>query len=144
MVNVAMDPTLVMNGTFGKVYSSDGEWLTNVQSAEANGALGKEEIKRSGNIAVGHKVMSITYSGTMTGFRVTSKLAKQIAQVKDDGKTSFVTELVMKLDDPDNPDGKTWVRLKGVQFDTIPILKFEAGATVMEETPFTFSDFEYL
>ncbi len=140
---MALDASKTMNGSFGKMYH-DGVWLTNVNAAEAQGEIGKEEIPRSGTRVIGHKVTSITYSGRMTGYKITSQLAKAIAQVKDDSKGSFVTELVMKLDDPENHEGKVWVRLKGVQFDVIPILSYELNSIVTEETPFTFSDFEYL
>ena len=138
-----LDPSKVMSGRFGKLYH-DGEWLTNVQSASAQGEVSKEEILRAGTRSVGHKVMSITWSGSMSGYKVTSKLAKLIAQVKDNTKGGFVTELVFKLDDPEALSERVWVRLKGVQFDTIPILNYEVGSMVTEEVNFTFSDFEYL
>jgi hypothetical protein len=140
---MALDASKTMNGSFGKMFHN-GEWLTNVTSAEATGELNKEEVQRAGTRVVGHKVTSITYSGSMTGYKVTTALAKLIAQVADDTKGSFVTELVMKLDDPENFEGRTWVRLKGVQFDSIPILSYEVGSLVEEETPFTFSGFEYV
>ncbi|MEH7521686.1 phage tail tube protein [Bacillus sp. JJ1503] len=138
-----LDASKTLNGSFGKMFH-DGEWLTNVTQAEATGDITKEEISRAGTRVKGHKVTSIVYSGSMTGYKITSALSKRIAQIADDSQGSFVTELVMKLDDPENRDGKTWVRLKGVQFDSIPILKYEVGSIVEEETPFTFSGFEYL
>jgi hypothetical protein len=138
-----LDATKTMNGSFGKMFH-DGQWLTNVTQAEATVEINKEEVMRSGTRWVGHKVTSLTGSGSMTGYKITNDLLKQIAQVADDSQGAFVTELVMKLDDPENHDGKTWVRLKGVQFDSIPILSFELGSIVEDETPFTFSGFEYL
>lgn len=138
-----LDASKTINGSFGKMYH-DGEWLTNVTAAEAIGDITKEEISIAGSRTVGHKVTKIAWSGSMTGYKITSALAKKIAQVADDTKGSFVTELVMKLDDPENHEGKTWVRLKGVQFDSIPILKYQHGSIVEEETPFTFSGAEYL
>jgi hypothetical protein len=138
-----LDSTKTLNGSFGRMYH-DGEWLTNVTQAEANIEIGKEEIRRSGTRWIGHKVVSLTGSGSMTGYKITSELAKKIAQVADDTQGSFVTELVMKLDDPENHEGKQWIRLKGVQFDSIPLLSYEHGSIVEEETPFTISGFEYL
>lgn len=140
---MALDATKTLNGSFGKMFH-DGEWLTNVTQAEATGEINKEEVLRAGTRTVGHKVTTITYSGSMTGYKITNDFVKKIAQVADDSKGAFITELVMKLDDPENHDGKTWVRLKGVQFDSIPILSYEVGSIVNEETPFTFSGFEYL
>lgn len=139
-----LDATKTLNGTFGKMYDANGAWLTNVTQAEATGEINKEEVTRAGTRVVGHKVTSITYSGSMTGYKITTALAKSIAQVADDNQGAFVTELVMKLQDPENTDGKVWVRLKGVQFDSIPILSYEVGSLVTEETPFTFTGFEYL
>lgn len=138
-----LDASKVLNGSFGKMFH-DGEWLTNVTAAEATVDLGKEEIKRSGTRWVGHKTISETGSGSMTGYKITNTLNKKIGQIMDDTKGVFVTELVMKIDDPENHEGKTWVRLKGVQFDSIPILKYEVGSVVEEEMPFTFSGVEFL
>ena len=32
-----LDATKVLNGAFGKMFDADGNWLTNVTSAEATG-----------------------------------------------------------------------------------------------------------
>jgi predicted DNA-binding ribbon-helix-helix protein len=138
-----LDATKTINGSFGKMFH-DGQWLTNVTSAEATVEINKEEIMRSGTRWVGHKVTSLTGSGTMTGYKITHEFAKKIAQVANDSQGAFVTELIMKIDDPEAPEGKTHIRLKGVQFDSIPLLNYEVGSIVEEETPFTFSGFEYL
>lgn len=141
---MAMDSTKAMSGSFGKAYDANGNWMTNIFSIEAGGEISKEEVKRSGTRTTGHKVVGITYSGSMTGYKVTNQLAKYIAQVADDTKASPVSELVYKLDDPDNHEGRVWVRLKGVQYDNIPVLKSEHGSLVEEETPFTYTGFEFL
>lgn len=140
---MVMDATQAINGSFGKLFDADGNWLTNVTQAEAQGEINKEEITRAGTRTIGHKVTTITYSGSFTGYKITNELAKKIAQVADDNKGSFVTELVMQVKDPEN-DEKTKVRLKAVQFDSIPILNYEVGSLVTEETPFTFTGFEYI
>lgn len=140
---MVLDASKTMNGSFGRVYK-DGVWLTNVTQAEATVQINKEEIPRAGTRWVGHKPTSLTGSGSMTGYKVTNALIKQIAQIASDSKGSFITELVYKLDDPENHENMTWVRLKGVQFDSIPILKYEIGTIVTDEMPFTFSGFEYL
>ncbi|WP_102271306.1 phage tail tube protein [Cytobacillus massiliigabonensis] len=138
-----LDASKVLNGSFGKMFH-DGEWLTNVTQAEATIDIGKEEVKRAGTRWVGHKTVSLTGSGSMTGYKITNALAKRIAQIMDDDQGVFVTELTMKLDDPENHEGKTWIRLKGVQFDSIPLLKYEVGSIVEDELPFTISGAEYL
>lgn len=139
-----LDASKTLNGSFGKMFDESGMWLTNITQAEANVEIGKEEIRRAGTRWIGHKTVSLTGSGSMTGYKITSAFVKRIAQVADDTQGAFITELVMKLDDPENHEGKQWIRLKGVQFDSIPLLSYEHGSIVEEETPFTFSGFEYL
>jgi len=46
--------------------------------------------------------------------------------------------------DPEAPDAKAFIRVKGVQFNTIPILNSEHGSIVEEELPFVFDDYEFL
>ncbi|AZU61074.1 phage tail tube protein [Neobacillus mesonae] len=140
---MSLDSTKVISGSFGKCYH-DGEWMTNITNVELTAEISKEEIKRAGTRTIGHKVTTITYSGTISGYKVTNTLAKKIAQVTNDSNKSFVTEIIANIDDPDAPEGKTKVRIKGVQFDSIPILGFEAGAIIEEEYPFTASGYEYL
>ena len=140
---MVLDATKTMNGQFGKLYH-DGVWMTNVTSARASVDIGKEEIMIAGSRWKGHKQVSLTGSGTMTGYKITNDLAKQIGTVFSAKNKTFVTELVMKLEDPDNPEGKVWIRLRGVQFDTVPLLNYEHGSIVTEETPFTFYGFNFL
>lgn len=138
-----LDATKTLNGSFGKMFH-DGEWLTNVTSAEATVEINKEEINRAGTRWVAHKVTTLTGSGSMSGYKITSDLVKKIAQIADDRQGTFVTELIMKIDDPESNEGKSRVRLKGVQFDSIPLLSYETGSIVEEETAFTFTGFEYI
>ena len=140
---MVMKATQTMNGQFGKLFH-DGVWMTNITSAQASVEIGKEEIKIAGSRWIGHKQVSLTGSGTMTGYKITNDLAKKIGNVFYARNKSFVTELVMKIDDVDNPKGKVWIRLMGVQFDVIPLLNYEHGSIVTEETPFTFYGFQYL
>lgn len=139
---MVLDATRTISGSYGTVWM-DGRWLTNFNSAEAMGELDKEEIKRSGTRTVGHKVVGITWSGTLKGLKVTSELTELISQVADDTKAPFVTELILKLADPE-AYGFERVRLKGVQFDRIDLIRFEAGSVVEQELPFTFSGMEWL
>jgi hypothetical protein len=140
---MALDASKVINGSYGYMYH-EGEWMTNVTQAEATVEINKEEVPRAGTRWIGHKATSLTGTGSMTGYQITSDLVRRIAQIADDGGTAFVTELIMKVDDPDTPEGKTRIRLKGVQFDSIPLLQYEVNSLVTQETPFSFSGFEYL
>ncbi|NHN31129.1 phage tail tube protein [Paenibacillus agricola] len=139
---VPMDSTRTINGSFGEVWS-DGIWLTNFNQAEAMVDISYLEVKRAGTRKTGNKLGPIKMSGTITGYKVTSELARKVSQVLDDRKGAFVTELILKLNDPE-AYGAERIRIKGVQFTKIDIMKFENGAIVETEWPFVFDDFEYL
>ncbi len=139
---MVLDATKVINGTFGEVWN-DGTWLTNVQSAEALVEINKEEINRSGTRWVGHKVTSLTGTGTISGYKITSDFIKLVGAVAKDSGKPYVTELIYKLADPES-FGAERIRLKGVQFDRIPLSTFEVNSIVQEELPFTFSGYELL
>lgn len=138
-----LDASKTISGSFGYAHH-EGQWLTNVTAAQATVQINKEEIARSGTRWVGHKAMSVVGSGSMTGYKITPELTKRIGQFTNDKSPMFVTELILKLDDPDVSEGKQRVRIKGVQFDAINLMGYEAGTVVTEETPFTFSGYEYL
>ncbi|MFD2671036.1 phage tail tube protein [Marinicrinis sediminis] len=139
---MALDATKVINGTFGEVWH-DGEWLTNIKSAEATVEISKEEIQRAGTRWIGHKVTSLKGSGTISGYKVTSEMMEKIGQISDDKQGAFITELILAIKDPE-AFGAYRVRLKGVQFDNIPLMKYELGSLVEEELPFTFTGYEVL
>ena len=140
---MAMESTKVISGTYGKLYH-DGEWLSNVFGVEVNVDINYEEVKRSGTRKVGHKAMSINLSGTLKSYKVTREFEKAIAQIMDDRKGAFFTELIVQLDDPENPEMAEFVRLKGVQFENIPLMNFEHGTMVEDELNFLFEDYEYM
>jgi hypothetical protein len=139
---MALDSSRVINGQYGEVWQ-DGKWLTNVTKAEATVEINKEEITRSGTRWIGHKVTSLKGSGTISGYKVTSDFIKLIGAVASDRGKPYVTELILKLDDPE-AFGAERVRLKSVQFDQIPLGMFEVGSLVEEELPFTFSGYDLL
>lgn len=137
-----LDSTRVINGTYGYVYH-DGNWLTNIKSAEANVEITKEEIKRAGTRWTAHKVTGLSGTGTISGYKVTSEFVELIGKIADDSQGTFITELILKLEDPESY-GAYRVRLKGVTFDKIPLMHFEVGAIVEEELPFNFTGYELL
>ncbi|UYO07851.1 phage tail tube protein [Paenibacillus sp. PSB04] len=139
---MVLDSTRVINGTYGYVYH-DGTWLTNIKSAEANVEITKEEIKRAGTRWTAHKVTGLSGTGTISGYKVTSEFVERIGKIADDSKGTFITELILKLEDPESY-GAYRVRLKGVTFDKIPLMHFEVGAIVEEELPFNFTGYELL
>lgn len=139
---MALDETKVINGQYGELWH-EGAWCTNVTAVEANVEITKEEIQRAGTRWVGHKSTALTGSGTVTGYKVTSVWVERIGQIANDRNKSFVTELIVKLDDPE-AWGAYRVRLKNVTFDNIPLINYEVGSLVEEELNFTFTGFDIL
>lgn len=138
----ALDSSRVINGKYGEIWM-DGKWLSNFHTGEATIDLQYEKVKRSGKRADGNKVVGIEYTGSISGYKITSELAKSVAQVLDDRKGAFVCELIMKLDDPE-AYGAERVRFKGVQFTKIEIMKFDHGSIVEQEWPFVYDGVEWL
>ncbi|WP_240666510.1 phage tail tube protein [Longirhabdus pacifica] len=139
---VALDASRTINGTFGEVWH-DGVWLTNIKSAEATVEINKEEIQRAGTRWVAHKVTGLSGTGTINGYRITTEMIDRIGQIKDDTQGAYTTEILMKLADPES-FGAYRVRLKGVQFDSIPLMNYEVGSIVEEELSFTFTGYDIL
>ena len=141
---MAMKSTSVVNGSFGKVFE-DGQWLMNVYGLEASGEVSYEEVKRAGTRSVGHKAGSVSYSGSIQSYHVSNVFANKIRQISDDTQGAFFTELIVSLEDPENPElGREKIRLKGVQFTNIPVVSFEHGSMVEQELQFVFEGFEII
>jgi hypothetical protein len=139
---MAMESKRTIQGIFGEVWK-DGAHLSNFFGAEVTGDISYERVKRSGSRASGNKAGTIEYSGTITGYKVTSELMREIAKVKDDKQGAFVCELIFALKDPE-AYGFERVRVKGVQFTKLDVIKFDHGAIVETELPFVCDDYEYL
>jgi hypothetical protein len=137
-----LDSTRTINGEFGEIWS-DGEWLSNFHTAEAMADISYEKIKRAGSRVSGNKAGTVDLTGSISGYKVTSELARKVSQILDNSKGAFVSELILKLADP-GAYGFERVRLKGVQFTKIDIIKFEHGAIVEQEWPFVYDGVEWL
>ncbi|WP_339273716.1 phage tail tube protein [Paenibacillus sp. FSL W8-0426] len=140
---MTLDAKRVINGNYGQLFDEDGNWLSNVTSVEANIEIGMEEIKLAGTRWLGNKTTTLKGSGSINGYLVTSEWIEKMAQVTDDVSSPYVTELVVKLDDPES-FGAYRVRLKNVTFDRIPVINFEVGSIVEQEYTFVFSGYEIL
>lgn len=139
-------PTLngnqVLTGSYGTVMH-EGKYVTNVKDVEAKVEIEKVDFKVVGDLWAKYKVAGFTGSGTLTLYKTDYAFVKKIAVVTQGGKP-FITELVLKLDDPAVVGAKEKVRLKNVQFDTIPLAKFTVGELIEEELTFTFEGFEII
>ncbi|WP_416045959.1 phage tail tube protein [Priestia megaterium] len=140
---MALDATRTLSGTMVKIYHN-GKWVTNAKGVELQGEINYEDIPRAGNRALGKKATTIEWTGTLTNYKINHDFIKAISQVRHENKTAYVTELMVEINDPESPDTKAWIRVKGVQFTTIPVLNFEVGEIVEEELPFVFTDYQYV
>lgn len=139
---MALDSTRVISGSFGEVYV-DGNWETNFNHLEANVEIQKAEIRPSGDRWVHHKTTGLRGTGTISGYKVTSRLIQLNDPIRDNAQGAVKTEIVSKLADPE-AYGYERIRLKNVMFDRISLANWTTGEVVNEEWPFTFEDYELL
>lgn len=138
-----LNSTEVINGSFVKVHH-EGEWCTNANGLEIQIDINYEDVPRAGTRKLGKKATTIDMTGTLKGLKINHNIVKAISQIMDDRKGAFITELLAEINDPEAPDAKAFIRVKGVQFNTIPVLNFEHGSIIEEELPFVFDDYEFL
>lgn len=136
-----LDPTRVISGNYGYVYDENGNWLANVTAFEAEIEIGKEDVPRAGTRRMGKKTTETDGSGSMTTYKVSSDFISKVLDAVKDGASPYVTEFNVKLEDPENGGVEKW-RIKGVQFDNVPLINFEVGSLMEEEYNFTFESAE--
>lgn len=128
-----LDPSRVILGTFGQAYI-DGEWQTNINHLDAKVAIDKRELNLVGHNWVQFKIGAKRGTGTMSGYKVTSKMIQ-----RDFSKF----DILSKLEDPEAYGYET-IRLIRCMPDEVQLANWTAGEEVTEETPFTFEDYELL
>jgi len=127
-----------INGLYGFVFDEDGIQLQETQSFETTLEFEKEAIKQAGKFLDSHKVMGGSGSGTLSILKLDSRLQRKIAE-NPTAKYNYGG----KLADPTSR-GEEYIIYKGVSFDSTELTKYELGALVEAEFPFTFDDFEYV
>lgn len=127
-----------INGLYGFVYDENGVQVQETQSFESSVEFEKEAIKQAGKFLDSHKVIGGSGSGTMSILKLDSRLQKKIAE-NPTAKYNYIG----KLADPTSR-GEEAIMYKGLSFDSTELTKYELGALVEAEFPFTFDDFEYL
>lgn len=128
----------VINGLYGYCYDENGQQVQSTQSFETTIEYEKEALKQAGKFLDSHKVMGGSGSGTMTIHKLDSRLQRKIAE-NPTAKYNYIG----KLADPTSK-GEEAIMYKGVSFDSVELTKYELGAVVETEFPFTFDDFEYI
>jgi len=137
-----MEPERIINGSFGELWE-DGVHQQNVESVTAEVNIEKKDVRISGSRWVHKKVVGLSGTGTISGFKVTSAMIQKHAWAQGSRGVPTKTELISKLDDPE-AFGHERVRLKNVSFDKVVLANWKLGELVTEEIPFTFTEYEPL
>lgn len=138
---MAVETKRICNGTFGELWL-DGEFVGECYKAQAKIEFQKEEIKQCGNFFVDNKVIGYKGTGSLTMYKVNSRMAQKVASLVKDKKEVRFT-IISKLADPD-AYGAERVSITGVMFDDLTLFDWEAGKPLETEAPFTFTEYEYL
>ena len=131
----------VISGTWGEVWL-DGDKVSECYGLQAKVSFNKEDIPLCGQMASDKKVTSIECTGSLRMHKVNSRMAQAIGGYIRNGQDVRFT-IISKLKDPDSY-GAERVVLKNVSFDDITLADWEAKAVGKVESPFTFTDYEYL
>ena len=131
----------ICNGTFGEVWL-DSDYVGECKKAQAKVEFQKEEIKQCGTWYTDQKITGVSGTGSLTLFKVNSRMAIKIADMINQKKDVRFT-VISKLEDPD-AYGAERVSLSGVQFDDLTLFDWEAATPGEVETPFIFTGYEYL
>ncbi|MCT4593182.1 MAG: phage tail tube protein [Anaeromicrobium sp.] len=126
-----LDASRTIHGSRGKILI-DGEWQTNLTDCTADVELDKKEVNVLGDTWVRYKQGNYKGTGSIRGYKVTSKMIQQ-------GFERF--EVITALEDPE-AYGHERIRLKNCMADKIQLVNLKANELVEEETPFTFEGYE--
>jgi len=126
-----LDASRVCNGTYGKIFI-DGEWQNNVNECTADVEIEQKEIVTCGSEWTGHKNGAKKGTGTIKGFKVSSKMIQL-------GFSKF--EILATLEDPE-AYGFERIRLINCKASKVSLVGFKGGEVVETETPFTFDNYE--
>lgn len=131
----------VMSGTWGEVWL-DNEYVAEAYKMQAKIGYNKEEIAVCGKMGVDVKVTSYKGTGTLGMHKVNSRMARKIGEAIRNGRDIRFT-IISKLNDPDSY-GAERVAIRNVSFDDLTLADWEAKTPGKIESPFTFTDYEFL
>lgn len=133
-----IDGNEIINGRYGHLYDENGQENQTVQEFEANVEFDKEEITLPGQFMKVNKVMGGKGTGSMTFLKIDSRLQRKVAE---NPMAKFVYR--GELADPTSL-GKEAVLLRGVNFDSAPLMHYSMDSNVEVSLDFTFDSFEYV
>lgn len=134
-----LDAKRIMNGTWGELWL-DGVRMTEVSRFQAQDNLTYETVQPCGTLRGSRKLMSIDGSGTLSLYKVNSKLQNAMRAALSQGKDPRFT-VMAKLDDPDAA-GAEYYAFYGVAFDTAVYMNWQAGTLQSDDLNFTYDYFE--
>ena len=131
----------VISGTWGEVWL-DSDKVSECHGLQAKVGFNKEDIALCGQMASDKKVTGIDCTGSLRMHKVNSRMAQVIGQYIRNGRDIRFT-VISKLNDPD-AYGAERVVLKNVSFNDLTLADWEAKSPGKVESPFTFTDYEFL
>ncbi len=131
----------VISGTWGEVWL-DGDYVSECYGCKLAVKANKEKIVMAGKMATDNKITSIELTGSLKLYKCNSRMALKIGDNLKKGIDSRFT-VISKLDDPD-AYGTERVSVTGVSFDDLTLADWEVGKTGTVESPFTYTDYDFL
>lgn len=135
-----LDSRRVMNGTFGEVWF-EGEYLAEAKGIDIKDEFNKEEINRVGTLRTGTKVTAISGKGSLTLFKIDSKVIKSLRDFTTGSAAEPRFVIMSRFADPDGL-GVEQIVYKGVSFDDLTWIKSELKTVTEIEMPFTYDEVE--
>lgn len=130
-----------ISGTFGEVWLN-GDYVAECKGLQAKIDFDKEKIPLPRQYIVGHKIMSAEGKGSLTLFKMSSRMGDLISNRFKKGESLEFT-IVSKLADPQSY-GTERVSVEGVVFDDLTLADWKRAEVGEVECPFTFTNYEYL
>lgn len=131
----------VISGTWGEVWL-DGDYVSECYGCKLMVKFNKEKIHLPGKMIQDNKVTSVECTGSLKLHKCNSRMARLIGKKIKDGKDVRFT-IISKLADPD-AYGTERVSVTGVSFDDLTLSDWEVGKVGSTETPFTYSNYDFL
>lgn len=131
----------VMSGTWGEVWL-DNEYVAEAYSFSAKISYSKQAVARCGQMGSDQKVTGYSGTGSIGMHKINSRMGIIMGEKIRNGEDVRFT-IIAKLADPD-AYGQERIRLQNVSFDDLTLMNWEADTPGKLETPFTFTDYDYL
>ena len=152
-----MVPEYTILGSFGELYDTDNNFQSHIQEVSANIQVDRQDIMMSGSRRVGYKYTSVHGEGTMRGFRVTSLMARRIANTMvDDRAPQWVGDIIVVLNDPEimsDPANAGGPNASKPQVERLQLIRckwrgvnlgWAVNQIIEEDTPFTFQNIKWI